>query len=548
MSVTEALTPASARLVAAAAAAALLLTGLGATDFWAPDEPRYGAIAEELRQQRNGAVDWIVLRLNGKTYSQKPPLYFWLAALAGAPAHRVSEVAARLPSALAGVAVVWLAIGFGSRRLGPWTGVAAGIILLTAWEFAFLARRAQLDVLLTLWITLALVWFWRCQREPKDKRGPVIVHVAMGLAVLTKGPVGWLLPALIILAYLAWEGRLRELPGWFRPSALVWSLGPGLIWFAAATAVAPPGYFEAAVVENLFGRFFAGTSHARPAYYYLYQFPILFLPWTPLWILAASVGRKRVFANDAEPERARVWRFLLCWVGVPLLFFSLAGGKRGVYMLPAFPATALLCADAVSDWLARRDAIPRSVSTALFALAAAVAIGGILAPWIGESWGVEIPWLVGFGTALIAAGAVFSWHLARRASAPTALQIGLIGCAVFFTEWLCFSGYLPALNIEKSPRPIAEAAAELTHGAELVGLVSERALVGGITYYGNRQVAELSDPDSIARFLQNGGRVLVVAERKLERVESVASAQIQARARSGRRTLLVVTAEGADGD
>ena len=80
----------------------------------------------------------------------------------------------------------------------------------------------------------------------------------------------------------------------------------------------------------------------------------------------------------------------------------------------------------------------------------------------------------------------------------------------------------------------------------MVGLVSKRALVGGITYYGNRQVAELSDPDSIARFLESGGRVLVVAERKLERVESVASAQIQARARSGRRTLLVVTAGVAD--
>ena len=91
-----------------AAAAALLLTDLSATDLWAPDEPRYAAVAEELRSFRHGAAGLALLHLNGEAYTQKPPLYFWTAALAGVPGGRVTEVAARLPSALCGLATVWL--------------------------------------------------------------------------------------------------------------------------------------------------------------------------------------------------------------------------------------------------------------------------------------------------------------------------------------------------------------------------------------------------------------------------------------------------------
>ncbi len=90
-----------------AAAALLLLPGLGSTDLWAPDEPRYAQVAEELRSMEHGLPGLAVLHLGGEVYTQKPPLYYWLAAgLGAAGGGRVSELQARLPSALAGIASV----------------------------------------------------------------------------------------------------------------------------------------------------------------------------------------------------------------------------------------------------------------------------------------------------------------------------------------------------------------------------------------------------------------------------------------------------------
>ena len=138
------------------AAALLLLTGLGATDLWAPDEPRYAHIAEELRSLRHGAQGLVVLHLNGEVYTQKPPAYFWLAAAAGAPLGRVTETAARLPSALAGISLVLLTFSFGRRLFGNGAGLLGAALLLTSFDFAWLARRAQLELLRALFETVNL--------------------------------------------------------------------------------------------------------------------------------------------------------------------------------------------------------------------------------------------------------------------------------------------------------------------------------------------------------------------------------------------------------
>ena len=100
-------------------AALLLLTiRLGAIGLWAPDEPRYVQVAEEMRSMRHGAEGLVLLHLNDEAYTQKPPLYFWLAATFGAPLGRVTEIAARLPSVLAGVALIAVMLRFGATLLG----------------------------------------------------------------------------------------------------------------------------------------------------------------------------------------------------------------------------------------------------------------------------------------------------------------------------------------------------------------------------------------------------------------------------------------------
>ncbi|MEZ4353150.1 MAG: glycosyltransferase family 39 protein [Myxococcota bacterium] len=501
------------------AVALLYGLGLGRVDLWAPDEPRYGAIAEELRSGRHGAAGWVLLHLNDEPYTQKPPLYFWLAAAAGAPGGRVDELAARLPSAVAGLVGVFLT-AFIARVLvrDPRAALVAGGLLATSWRFVFTARRAQLDVLLTTLELVAIALFawleWRRGGVEHARRRPLAIaglHGSLGLAALVKGPVAWL-PLLIFAAYLAAQRRARS----FRAIAPAWawllSLAPLGLWITAATALAPSGFAREAVGENVFGRFFAGTSHARPIYYFLYQLPVEFLPWTLLLPFAAKplLQAARIVAprtnatgasgtsgdgqsdRDGSPATTRDRaRFLLAWILVPFVFFSLSAGKRGLYLLPILPALAI-----------------------------AATLAGPLARSASES----------------AIGAMGTTARAwRRLSIAIAL-VGVLELALFGLVW-------PGLDARKSPRPIAEAAARHSARDEAIGVYGLSPIEGGIAYYGDRRIASLRDEAALRDFLAAGGRLVVLRARHQAQIGARLGLQPLATFRSGDRQL--VLAHGA---
>ena len=535
-----------------ASAAVLLLAGLGRLDADAPDEPRALQIAEEMRSGEHGPEGLVVLHLNGEVYTQKPPLYYWLAALAGAPGGRVTELAARLPSALAGVFVVWLTLLLGTRMLGSGAGVLGAAILLTSWEFAYLGRRVQFDVLLTAFELAALASFWWLDRGiGSARRHQVVLHAALGLAVLTKGPVGFLVPALTIAAFLLWERRPGDLRRAFPLWGLLLSVLPGLLWISAATALAPSGYAGTAVGENVIGRFFSGTSHVRPFWYYLWNFPVHFLPWTLAWPVVFFVGRRSVFAAGADDSTQRAWRFLLAGIAASLVFFSISAGKRSVYLLPVFPAAALLCADALLRWLAGRARLPRAfgVGTAVV-LAVLLAIGAeAIALGLGRPFGVpaerlaelRAEYLLAFGCGLVgvalaglAAGLLWARNRVPAHAFP-GLAAGTVA-AVYLTLFLLL---LPALEPTQTLRPTAEAAGRHTPPGQRIGVLGSRAMVGGLNYYGRRRVTVLRTPEDVERVFAEGGGALVLKRKKLERL--TLPVEVVHKARSGKRELLVVT-------
>jgi 4-amino-4-deoxy-L-arabinose transferase-like glycosyltransferase len=472
-----------------AAAMLLLFLGLGGTDFWPPDEPRAGAVAEEMRSFVHGWRGLVVPHLNGESYSQKPPLFYWLAALCGALLGRVTETAARLPSAIAGLLSVALACHLARTLFRPRVGVLAGVLLLSVPGFVQLARSARLDALLTLFVMAAFAAAWRLDRQVESERASrALLHGAIGLGVLTKGPVAFLFPALGLLAWLAWERRLRALPRFVSPATLLLSLGPGLAWLAAALALAPRGFADEALRENLVSRFFAGSSHAEPWWFYLERFPLGVLPLTLLWPLVWQ--RFRALARDpAATETLRGWRFLLASIGAVLGFLSLSAGKRSVYTAPIEPLVAIACAEALASWLETERA---------------------------QRWLERIP---------------------GRSPAAAVMALGL---AVLVLQGAWLWALKPALNGRNSPRAVAEAAARATPHDGAIGLFRHDPLIGPLRYYGERRVHPLEDAEDVTRFFARGGRALVIEDEDLTLLGGESRFPVLARERVRQRRLLVL--------
>jgi 4-amino-4-deoxy-L-arabinose transferase-like glycosyltransferase len=540
------------------AAAILYLPGLGSTDVWAPDEPRIAAVAEEMRSQVHGRAGLVVLHLNGSPYTQKPPLYYWLAAMLGSPLGRVGEVAARLPSALAGLVCIWLTLRLGtalSRR--PEVGLWSAAVLLTAFRFGHLARRAQLDVLLTLFVLIAFFALWNLTRDDDLDRGDspasgrrthfFALHIALALGVLTKGPVA-LLPIAAFAIYLAWQGRLAFFSSVFPPWSFIISFGPGLLWIGATVALTPAGYFEEAVIDNIFGRFFTGTTHIRPLHYYLTRYPREFLPWSLLWPYVGWRTWRAASRATADRERS-VARFLIVWIAVWFIFFSLSAGKRGLYLLPTFPALAVLCGTSLADSVALRTRLPRAFAGILLAVAAAV-FG--LACGIIQNAGFEIPQNPGFvipsnfGTAVasiltlgaLAYGALtYSQSTLAKRALVLMIAVGAIELAVFCIIY-------PSFDHEKSPRPIAMAALKHSPQGAPIAVFSRPDLVGGVAYYSGRKVFNVSSLDELQAFSKAGGRSVIVKASKLNALPPGQNFEIIASERQGERKLLVAVPTG----
>jgi 4-amino-4-deoxy-L-arabinose transferase len=363
----------------------------------------------------------------------------------------------------------------------------------------------------------------------------------MSLALLTKGPVGFLIPVLGFGTYLAVEGRLRDLRRAFSAPALALSLGPIGLWLAAAVALAPPGFFGETVGGGLISRFFSGTSHARPVYYFLYQFPVEFLPWCLLWPAVFWAARRRVFVDGADPERRRAWRFLLVQVGVSFVFFSISAGKRGLYLLPCFPATALLCADALEALLAGRARPPRALSIGA-ALAAAALIG--VAAYFGlhrdaEVAGAELP--LAFLVLLVVAPllAAAAWIACVRSGRTARVAWVAVACA-WTIELGVFQGLYPALDGIRSMKPVARAALRWLPPDAHVALLGSESMIGGLQYYAERPVDWVDDIEDLPAWLDAGGTSIVMEAKKLPKVREWVDVTVLERLREGERELVVV--------
>ncbi len=319
---------------------------LGAYGLWDPDEGRSGVIAKEILASGN----WLTLTENGKPYYDKPAPYFWLLAL-GLKLLGLSELAVRLPSALAasltvGAVYLWCSI-HGKWKQGLW----GAVVLATSFEFVGLGRFGKMDMLFTLFFTASLLYFLWWREEPK--RGIWLFYLFLALALLTKGPAGVLLPLLIVGVdrivkkdlTVFWKMRLVQ-----GITIILLVAGP---WYLLAT-IQDQDYIKTFIWQHNVLRFFTsqgGIDHVEPFYYLILITLAGFLPWSfflpPLFHYLWESRRER-----GNEQRV----FFLIWAACVLIFFSLSHNKLGTYVLPALPPLALLTGDLLQRFFEGREA------------------------------------------------------------------------------------------------------------------------------------------------------------------------------------------------
>ncbi|MBV8619756.1 MAG: glycosyltransferase family 39 protein [Curvibacter sp.] len=314
------------------ALALVWLGSLATRSLITPDEGRYATISLGMLQSGN----WITPRLNGLLYFEKPPLQYWGGALAMA-LFGVNDFSARLWSGLAGLATVALVGHTGRRLWGERAGRLAWVVMAGTTWLVLNSHFLSLDAGLCATLTLALCGFLLAQHDQArgQARSPWMLAAWLGLAlaVLSKGLVGLLIPGAVLVLHSLWrlDFRIWRAMRWLSGGLLFMLVTVPWFWVVSRHN---PDFAWFFFIHEHFDRYL-DPSHNRegPWWYFLPFLALGFMPWTSALPWLARVRR----ADFAEG-------FLLLWAGFVLLFFSASSSKLPSYILPMFPALALLLA------------------------------------------------------------------------------------------------------------------------------------------------------------------------------------------------------------
>jgi 4-amino-4-deoxy-L-arabinose transferase-like glycosyltransferase len=305
-----------------------------------PDEGRYAEIPREMMLSGG---DWVIPHLNGIVYLEKPPLQYWLTALAFR-AFGENEFAARLCTGLAGYLSLAAVFFLGRTLWGFDAGVSAALFTAASTLFVLLGHQLTLDMLLSFWLTAALGCFLMAQarREGTGHRRLWMLGcwAAMALALLTKGLIGVLIPAAALGAYVLWQRDWRLLGRLNLRWGVPLFAAIAAPWFVLA-ARANGQFLEFFFVREHFLRFLTPIEHrTQPWWFFVPVLTVGIMPWLPQAALAlAAPPADRARRGEFDPLR-----LLWIWCVFVLVFFSLSDSKLIPYILPAVPALALLCA------------------------------------------------------------------------------------------------------------------------------------------------------------------------------------------------------------
>jgi 4-amino-4-deoxy-L-arabinose transferase-like glycosyltransferase len=547
----------------------VLAMGLGNSRFWDQDEGYYASVALEMHERH----DWVVPTFNEELFAHKPPMMYW-GMLVGFNAFGPSEFSARLASALFGIASAMLTYWLGRRLFDAATGLVAALALASCFMFSVVARSATADAHLTFFVLLSIALWARdafsddgsvaASESPSDTTIPVrwgtwcAVYAAMGLAVLSKGPIGLAFPVTILgivhcFAPVMERSDFATAPAWQRAiwflarlhpvvfARTVWSMRP-LTAMAMVLVVAGPWFW--AMQQQTGGAFlseFLGVhhlnrfsqpmdNHSGPIFYYVLACLIGLYPWSSFALPTVMAWCHR----DAWSQRSRSMLLVSAWIGVYVIVFSVASTKLPNYVMPAYPAMALVIGYYVSTWRAYQLPRERAWQMVGWGCMLGLGIATLVGPWAltwstasgswMDRWAVDdamqktVRWVALLGIPLVLGGWMGMGMRSRNWSRflPICFAATSVVMLVLFWQWV-----VPMADRHQTPQDVAY---RLRH-VRAPGVEEPIAVLSlfrpSMVYYSGGPIRFCSTPEEMVRQTVMGRKpILVLSDDSFEVLHS----------------------------
>lgn len=316
----------------------LYFYNLGNYKLFNLDEAIYSSVAKQMLYKGN----ILNPKYCGKDFYEKPPLLYWLM-MGSFKIFGINEFSARFPSALAGIAIICIMFLFCRAFFGNEVGFLSGIILSTNFLMIALARAASTDMVLLLFITLSCLSFIYATLYKKENMY-YLFFVSLGLAVLTKGPIGALIPLSTVIVFLLLTNNLRLLKNMKLFKGIGILLLITLPWYVSISLLTKGEFLEDFILYHNIGRFLRPMQmHSGSFLYYPVVILFGFFPWSAF-----------LFNSISKIKKKPVLFFCLIWSAITFLIFSFSRTKLPNYILPILPPLSII----VAEWYNRKNNIP----------------------------------------------------------------------------------------------------------------------------------------------------------------------------------------------
>lgn len=482
---------------------------LGGPTLWDVDEPNNAVCAREMLLAGN----WWIPMFNGDYRFDKPILIYWLLMPLDAM-FGINEWTARLPSAIAISGLVFVIWKMTLRLLGDQkAALIAAVLFVTAIHIIVIAHAAVPDPLLMLTLGFALPAFLIVYLDEKEMpvstmpKMLLAAYIALGLGVLAKGPIAGLMPLLIVGAFLT---LMNQWKNWriFHPwKGVLIAMLVALPWYVTVGVLTDGEWLNGFLFHHNIDRFTDPLQGHRgfPGLYVL-SYLLGWFPWTGFLAAVLLFGAWRLKALREQPVRL----FMLCWIGMYILFFSIARTQLPNYILPAFPAAAILMA---YGWLhasaeLRQRFMLYAVWTA-FSISLLAIIAGAVA--VHKMWPGEGMYVLAMAPVTVACG---WWLRCRQGEAWLSITAGMVGCILLLTLWSA-----PNIDHHKVTRSLATKATEA--GFDGNSLATFRYFQPSLLFYHGGRLPILDTATQVGQWLIQGKSVVMAQHALSELPEEI---------------------------